>query len=111
MVFFFLSRRRHSGSLVDLSSRLFPSHLHFKKDCFPELYFIASTATNRLYLNKGNLSFADVRAISKTEGAGEWSNAASVVDINNDGWKDIYVSASIKKIRNNEKIYSSLTRD
>ncbi|MEP7317805.1 MAG: VCBS repeat-containing protein, partial [Panacibacter sp.] len=69
----------------------------FNKDGLPDLYFTASTATNRLYLNKGNLSFADVTAISKTEGAGEWSNAASVVDINNDGWEDIYVSASIKK--------------
>ncbi|MGZ8558373.1 MAG: VCBS repeat-containing protein [Chitinophagaceae bacterium] len=69
----------------------------FNNDRLPDLYFTASTVANQLYLNKGNLQFTDVTAASNTSGEGRWCNAASVVDINNDGWQDIYVCATIKK--------------
>ena len=69
----------------------------FNNDGLPDLYFTASTTTNKLYLNKGNLSFTDVTLKAGVAGAGRWSNAASVVDINNDGLADIYVCATIKK--------------
>ena len=69
----------------------------FNNDGLPDLYFTASIASNQLYLNKGNLAFEDVTAEAGVTGEGRWSNAASVVDINNDGWLDIYVCASIKK--------------
>jgi len=69
----------------------------FNNDGLPDLYFTASTSSNKLYLNKGNLSFTDVTDESKVNGDGEWFNAVSVVDINNDGLQDIYLSASIKK--------------
>ncbi len=68
----------------------------FNKDGLPDLYFTASTTSNRLYLNRGNFKFKDVTTEAKVGGAGEWSNAASVVDINNDGLEDIYVSTTIK---------------
>jgi len=69
----------------------------FNNDGLPDLYFTASTTSNRLYINKGGLSFADVTNEAKVAGGGEWFNAVSVVDINNDGLEDIYLSASIKK--------------
>ncbi|PWT96442.1 MAG: RNA-binding protein [Bacteroidetes bacterium] len=67
----------------------------FNRDGLPDLYFTASTTSNKLYLNKGNLSFTDVTSEAKVDGEGEWANAVSVVDINNDGWDDIYISTSI----------------
>ena len=69
----------------------------FNNDGLPDLYFSASITSNKLYLNKGNLSFTDVTEKAGVTGAGRWSNAASVVDINNDGLADIYVCATIKK--------------
>jgi len=69
----------------------------FNRDGLPDLYFTASETSNKLYLNKGGLSFKDITSEAKVTGENEWANAASVVDINNDGWEDIYVCTSIKK--------------
>ncbi len=69
----------------------------FNNDGLPDLYFTASTVANKLYLNKGGLQFSDITAASGTGGKGRWCNAASVVDINNDGLPDIYVCATIHK--------------
>ncbi|HTE25888.1 VCBS repeat-containing protein [Flavitalea sp.] len=69
----------------------------FDNNGLPDLYFTASISGNKLYLNNGNLSFRDVTDAAHATGEGRWANAASVVDINNDGWKDIYVCATIKK--------------
>ncbi len=69
----------------------------FNKDGLPDLYFTASTSSNKLYLNKGNLSFTDITDVSGVSGEGRWCNAASVVDINQDGLDDLYICASIKK--------------
>src|SRR4026208_970409 len=66
-------------------------------DGLTDLYFTASTTSNKLYLNKGNLVFDDITEKAGVTGEGRWSNAASVVDINNDGLADIYVCATIKK--------------
>ena len=68
----------------------------FNNDGLPDIYFTASTVSNKLYLNKGALSFTDITSVAKVSGEGSWCNAASVVDINNDGWQDIYVCTSIK---------------
>jgi hypothetical protein len=75
----------------------------FNNDGLPDLYFTASTVSNKFYLNKGNFSFSDITDESKVNGDGEWFNAVSVIDINNDGWKDIYLSASINKNPNKRK--------
>jgi len=69
----------------------------FNKDGLPDLYFTASITSNKLYLNKDGLAFEDITEKAGVAGEGRWSNAASVVDINNDGWPDIYVCATIKK--------------
>src|SRR5689334_4694020 len=68
----------------------------FNKDGLPDLYFTASTTSNKLYINKGNLKFEDVTDKAAVGGEGEWSNAASIIDINNDGYEDIYVCTTIK---------------
>ncbi len=69
----------------------------FNNDGLPDLYFTASTTSNKLYINKGNLQFEDVTAKAGVSGEGMWSNGASVIDINNDGYEDIYVCTTIKQ--------------
>jgi enediyne biosynthesis protein E4 len=63
----------------------------FNKDGLPDIFFTGNQVSCRLYLNKGNHQFEDV-----TEQAGlhtqVWATGASVVDINNDGYDDIYIS-------------------
>ena len=43
--------------------------------------------------------------IAKVNGNGKWCRGVAVVDINNDGWQDIYVCATIYPIPNDERIY------
>ncbi|HZK64680.1 MAG TPA: VCBS repeat-containing protein [Puia sp.] len=69
----------------------------FNRDGLPDLYFTGSQVSNKLYLNKGSLTFRDITEEAGVGGEGRWCNSASVVDINNDGWPDIYVCTSIKK--------------
>ena len=69
----------------------------FNRDGKPDLYFTASEVSNRLYLNQGNYRFKDVTMASGTGTKHKWSNAATVIDINNDGWLDIYVCCTNNK--------------
>ena len=71
----------------------------FNNDGFTDLYFTANQGPDKLYLNKGNrdgetLQFEDVTAQSGITWNGEWKTGVTVVDINGDGWLDIYVSVS-----------------
>ncbi len=65
----------------------------FNRDGLPDIFFAGNQTSSRLYLNKGNMHFEDV-----TKKAGlttsVWCTGVSVIDINNDGWPDIYVCVS-----------------
>ncbi len=59
-----------------------------------DIYFTANLLPNRLYINKGNFTFEDITDTAKVGGSRAWSTGVSMVDVNADGWLDIYVCNS-----------------
>ena len=59
-----------------------------------DIYFTGNQVENKLYLNKGNLQFEDITAKAGVGGKRAWSTGVSIVDVNGDGYSDIYVCNS-----------------
>ena len=62
-------------------------------DGLTDLYFVSNQGYNKLYLNKGNLTFEDITKTANVGGTSDWSTGSTMIDINNDGLLDIYVCA------------------
>ena len=63
-------------------------------DGLPDIYMVANQGINSLFLNKGQFRFEDITTTSGVEGSigsSVWNNGVTMVDINADGWLDIYV--------------------
>jgi hypothetical protein len=62
----------------------------FDQDGLQDLYFTGNMVSNKLYRNLGNWKYEDI-TLSAGVGSAHWSNGVAVVDINQDGYQDIYV--------------------
>ncbi len=62
-------------------------------DGLPDIFFSGNMVSSRLYLNKGHMRFDDITARAGVT-TKSWATGATMVDINDDGYLDIYVSVS-----------------
>ena len=76
-------------------------------DGLTDLYFVSNQGPNKLYVNKGNFSFADATAKAGVSGRADWQTGVTMADVNADGLLDIYVCAvgKFKGLRGQNELY------
>ena len=74
-------------------------------DGLEDIFFTGNMVSNRMYLNQGNLAFTDISESAGLLGDERWYSGATFVDINQDGFLDIYCSVGGKNGPNNNVLY------
>ncbi|WP_152594973.1 VCBS repeat-containing protein [Dokdonia donghaensis] len=63
----------------------------FNNDNQPDILFTGNQVSSALYLNKGSMTFKDITSTAGVT-TNAWITGVSIIDINTDGWDDIYLN-------------------
>ena len=74
-------------------------------DGLEDLYFTGNMVSNKLYLNKGAMKFEDISMSAGVEGDERWFSGVTMIDINQDGYLDIYCAVGGKNEPNENVLY------
>ncbi len=81
-------------------------------DGWQDIFFTSNRGSNKLYLNQGSdnkdqVSFRDITSAAGLTSDGDWSTGVTLVDINADGWLDIYlcVVGNYKQFRGRNRLF------
>ena len=86
----------------------------FNNDGLVDIFFVSNLQSNHLYLNQGNMRFKEVGRKAHIVDSIGFPTGSTVVDINNDGRLDIYVSKSGKytnPLHRKNRLYINMGND
>ncbi|HEV8080473.1 MAG TPA: VCBS repeat-containing protein [Chitinophagaceae bacterium] len=95
----FLFRNFYNGGGVALGD--------LNNDKLPDVCLTSNMGDNKIYLNKGNMKFEDISLTTGLKQDSMWSTGVTMVDVNGDGWLDIYIcnSGHMKTGNRKNKLY------
>lgn len=85
-MFYYLNEYLYLGAGVSVGD--------INNDGLPDIYFSSTRGSNKLYLNLGNFTFKDITVTAGVDGGNGIKTGVNMVDINGDGYLDIFICKS-----------------